>query len=158
MVFATIPLTEDVPGATRLFDVVFVLVAVFTLLQAPTLQPLARALHLTEPGAPTDLTIEAAPLGGLRADVLQAQIPAGSGMAGATIRDLRITELGAVAPLVIRDARNLVPDLNFRLAPGDTLLVLAPQGSRTATAARLRDVANNGPLARWHRPGDQPAR
>ncbi len=90
--------------------------------------------------------------------MLQAQIPAGSGMTGATIRDLRIAELGAVATLVIRDGRNLVPDLNFRLAPGDTLLVLAPQGSRTATAARLRDVANNGPLARWHRPGHQPAR
>ena len=41
VVLATIPLSEDVPGATRLFDVVFVFVLVFTLLQAPPLPWLA---------------------------------------------------------------------------------------------------------------------
>ena len=41
IVLATIPLAADLAGADRLFDVVFVLVVVFTLVQAPTL-PLGR--------------------------------------------------------------------------------------------------------------------
>ena len=39
IVLATVPLTEGTAGATRLFDVVFVLVALGTLLHAPTLAP-----------------------------------------------------------------------------------------------------------------------
>jgi len=46
IVLATIPMTTGVPGAGRIFDTVFVLVVVFTLLQGPTLAPLARWLRL----------------------------------------------------------------------------------------------------------------
>lgn len=42
IVLATIPLSLRVPGAARLFDVVFVLVVIFTLVQAGTLAPVAR--------------------------------------------------------------------------------------------------------------------
>lgn len=45
MVLATIPLSERVPGADRLFDPVFVLVVIFTLLQAGTLDPAERRLR-----------------------------------------------------------------------------------------------------------------
>ena len=43
IVLATIPLSAHVPGATRLFDQVFVIVVVFTLLQGPTLPWVAQA-------------------------------------------------------------------------------------------------------------------
>ena len=36
--------TSDLPGAERLFDAVFVLVIIFTLVQAGTLAPVARLL------------------------------------------------------------------------------------------------------------------
>lgn len=37
IVLAAIPMSARVPGATRVFDIVFVVVVVFTLVQAPTL-------------------------------------------------------------------------------------------------------------------------
>jgi len=47
IVLATVPLTAGTPGARRLFDLVFVLVVVFTLVQAPALPWVARRLGVT---------------------------------------------------------------------------------------------------------------
>src|SRR5947208_1138625 len=74
IVLATIPMTEGVRGATRLFDVVFVLVTVFTFVQAPALGPLARALHLVAADPERELDVEAAPLDRLAADLLTVHV------------------------------------------------------------------------------------
>src|SRR5689334_9859399 len=47
IVLATIPLSAGTPGADGLFDAVFVLVIIFTLVQASTLGPAARMLGVT---------------------------------------------------------------------------------------------------------------
>ena len=47
IVLATIPISARLPGATKLFDLVFVVVVVFTLLQGPTLPWVARRLKVT---------------------------------------------------------------------------------------------------------------
>ena len=49
IVLATIPMTRGLPAADRIFDVVFLLVVVFTLVQGPTLPALARRLRVAEP-------------------------------------------------------------------------------------------------------------
>src|SRR4051812_45670591 len=46
IVLATIPLAQGVPGATQIFDLVFVLVVVLTIAQGPTLPWAARRLRL----------------------------------------------------------------------------------------------------------------
>ena len=48
IVLATIPVVEGAPGALRIFDVVFVVVVVSVLLQAPSLPWLARRLGIEE--------------------------------------------------------------------------------------------------------------
>src|SRR4051794_17438865 len=62
IVLATIPLAEDVPGATQLFDIVFVLVIIDTLVTSPTLPWLAKVLRVARRSEPRDLDVEAAPL------------------------------------------------------------------------------------------------
>ncbi len=52
VVLATIPLAAGVPGSERLFDMVFVMVVVYTLLTGPTLPWLAKRLDLITPLEP----------------------------------------------------------------------------------------------------------
>src|SRR5258705_13994703 len=49
IVLATIPLSLNGPGATKLFDVVFVLVVIYTILQGGTIAPAARWLGVSAP-------------------------------------------------------------------------------------------------------------
>src|SRR5262249_58064461 len=87
---ATIPMSAHLPGATRLFDIVFIVVVINTLLQGPTLPWTARRLRVTAPAEPLDVDVEAAPLGELHADLLQAQIPPASRLHGVEIFQLRL--------------------------------------------------------------------
>ena len=75
IVLATIPLAEGVPQADRIFDVVFVLVLLFTLLQGPSLPWLARRLGVLDENAAHEVDIDVAPLESLGADMLQVHVP-----------------------------------------------------------------------------------
>lgn len=151
IVVATIPVTEGVPGATRVLDVVFVLVIVYTLVQAPTLPHLGRLLQVIDRARPTDLEVEAAPLEEVGADLLQLAVPPGSRLPGTYVGELRLPD-GAQVTLVVRDGASLVPDAETRLRAGDSLLVVTTTGVREQTERRLRDVARDGTLARWYAP------
>jgi len=61
IVFATIPLSAGVPGARALFDIVFVLVVLFTLVQGTTLPAAARLLRVTVPDQPAGRHVAPAP-------------------------------------------------------------------------------------------------
>jgi cell volume regulation protein A len=149
IVLATIPLTARVPGATRLFDVVFVLVVVYTLVQGTTLAPVARLTRVTATGEAADLAVESAPLEQMRADLLQLEITSGSRLAGVHIDELRLP-LGAVVTLILREGRGFVPDRDTRLRTGDNLLIVATVDSRETAERRLRAISRRGRLARWH--------
>ncbi|MGC4805804.1 potassium/proton antiporter [Micromonospora sp. DT233] len=148
VVLATIPLSERVPGAERLFDVVFVLVIIFTLLQAGTLAPAARWLGVTAPAEPAEIRVEIAPLERMRADLLQVQVPEQSRLAGVHVDELRLP-VGASVTLVLRDGTGFVPAPDTRLKAGDNLLIVATAGVRDAAERRLRAVSRRGRLARW---------
>jgi cell volume regulation protein A len=148
IVLATIPLTEAVPGATGLFDAVFVLVVVFTLVQGGTLPPVARRLGVTAPGEAAELRVETAPLERMQADLLQLEIPAGSRLAGVHVDELRLP-VGAAVTLVLRDGTGFVPQMDTRLKVGDSLLIVATSDVRDAVERRLRSVSRRGRLARW---------
>jgi cell volume regulation protein A len=148
IVLATIPMSAGVPGATRLFDIVFIVVVINTLLQGPTLPWIAYRLKVTAPAEPLDVDVEAAPLEALHADLLQAQIPPGSRLHGVEIFELRLPAQASVA-LIVRGGDGFVPTPTTTLRAGDRLLIVATPTVRDQTERRLRAVSRAGKLAGW---------
>jgi potassium/hydrogen antiporter len=148
IVLATIPLSERVDGATRLFDIVFVMVVIYTLLTAPTLPRVARILRVARRSEPRDLEVEAAPLDRIAADLLMVTISPRSLMHGVEVGELRLPQ-GASVSLVVREGHTLVPTERTVLRHGDELLVVSPRKNREETERRLRAVSLRGRLAHW---------
>ena len=115
-----------------LFDLVFVLVVIFTLVQAPTLPWVARRLGLATAHHRVDLDVETTPLDELGAELLEIDIGPGSRIAGVRVFELRLP-LGANVALVVREGRSFVPRDNDVLRHGDQLLVVAPSAVRERT-------------------------
>lgn len=149
VVLATIPLSQRLPGAEQVFDVVFLLVIVFTLVQAPTLPWLARRLDVLDDELSAEITVESAPLEDIDADVLQFEVPPGSHLHGVTIGELRLPK-GAVVGLIVRDHESMVPAREIRLRHGDQLLIVVPRKLREDVERRLRAVSRAGRLAGWY--------
>ena len=148
IVLATIPLSAGVPGAARIFDQVFVIVVVFTMLQGPTLPWVARRLEITALAEPLEIVVETAPLEELHAELLQAQVPDGSRLHGVEVFELRLPAQANLA-LIVRDGQGLVPGPTTRLHTGDRLLIVVPAAVRERTERRLRAVSRAGKLAGW---------
>lgn len=148
IILATIPMVSGVPGSERIFNIVFVLVVVYTLVQGPTLPWLARKLGLGKGGEAADLGIESAPLERLRGHLLSVAIPEGSRMHGVEVGELRLPP-GAAVTLVVRDEKSFVPSPATVLRRGDELLVVATDPVRDAAERRLRAVGQGGKLAGW---------
>jgi len=148
IVFATIPLAEGVDGADRLFDIVFVMVVIYTLLSGPTLPMVARVLKVARRSEPRDLDLEAAPLERIAADLLQITISPVSKLHGVEVGELRLPR-GSSVSMVIREGETLVPERRTVLRHGDDLLVVTPRKQRERTERRLREVSARGRLAQW---------
>ncbi|WP_306214311.1 potassium/proton antiporter [Actinoplanes sp. RD1] len=148
IVLATIPLSAGTPGAGGLFNAVFVLVIIFTLVQAGTLAPVARRLGITAPEETVEVHVETAPLERMHADLLQIDIDRGSRLAGVHIDELRLP-VGASVTLIVRDGAGFVPGPDTRMRTGDSLLIVATADVRDTAERRLRAVSRRGRLARW---------
>ncbi|HYO36137.1 MAG TPA: potassium/proton antiporter [Geodermatophilus sp.] len=148
IVLATFPLTADVPGATRVFDTVFVIVVVFTLVQGWSLPWVARRLGIAAPLTPREIEVESAPLEELDAELVQLRVPEGSRLHGVYLPELRLPDDAAVV-LIVRDGRSFVPDGTTRLMRGDQALLVSARGSRPEAERRLRAVSRAGRLASW---------
>lgn len=149
IVLATIPLSAGVAGSRDLFNVVFVAVVIYTLVQAAPLVRLAAACGVLTDAA-RDVEVEAAPLERVSADLLQIHVPRGSRLAGVEVGELRLP-VGASVSLVVRSDATFVPHRTDRIAIGDDLLVVAERSVREATETRLHDVGRHGRLAGWGR-------
>nr|WP_239091581.1 potassium/proton antiporter [Streptomyces sp. SID14478] len=148
IILATIPMVTGVADSRRIFNIVFVLVVVYTLIQGPTLPWLARKLSLGDSSEAADLGIESAPLERLRGHLLSVSVPKSSRMHGVEVGELRLPK-GAAVTLVVRDGTSFVPGPTTVLRRGDELLVVATDPVRDAAEARLRAVAHGGKLAGW---------
>lgn len=149
IVLATIPMSVGLPGAERIFDVVFVLVVLFTLLQGPTLPWVARRTGATLEVGARDVEIESAPLDDLDAILLQFGIPDGSRLAGVEIQELRLPR-GAVLTLLLRDGELFVPHGRTVLRAHDHALIATARGHRALIEERLRHISRAGRLAQWY--------
>ncbi|MFE9425150.1 potassium/proton antiporter [Kitasatospora sp. NPDC006697] len=148
IVLATIPLVSGMPHARDGFNIVFVLVVVFTLVQGPTLPWLARRLRIGEGALGQDLGIESAPLEHLHGRLLSVTLSAESRISGVEVSELRLPA-GAAVTLVVRAESSFVPDKATVLRAGDELLVVTTDAAGEATEQRLRAVDRGGKLAGW---------
>src|SRR3954470_20043234 len=151
IVLATIPLARGVPGATRIFDVVVVLVVGLTLVQGPTLPWAARLFGVSGSVTAVGLEVESSPLGALDADVVTVRIGPGSALHGVEVFELRLPSRANIN-LVIRDGEPFVPTPRTELRHGDELIVVTAAAARAKAERRLREVSAGGKLAGWRRP------
>ncbi|MGA8118173.1 MAG: potassium/proton antiporter [Actinocatenispora sp.] len=148
IVLATFPVVAHVPGSGRLFNIVFVLVVVFTVVQAPTLPWLARRLRLVASDPTRDLQLESAPLDVLDADLIHVVVSPGSRLRNVAIWELRLPD-PAVVTMVVRAGRAFVPTERTPIRAGDELLVMTTNRVRPQVERRLRAVGRAGRRAEW---------
>ncbi len=148
IVLATVPATLGTANAARIFNLVFVLVIIFTLVQAPTLPWVARRLGLAESVRSVDLDVETTPLETMGADVIQVTVGERSRLHGVELFELRLPP-GANVTLVVRDGKGFVPEGRTVLRHGDQLLVVSTADVRHKAEQRIRDVDEGGRLAGW---------
>lgn len=148
IVMATVPMSNGLPAAERIFDVTFLLVVTFTLVQGPSLPWVAKRTGMLETGRSREVDIDSAPLENIGATLLQVGIPEGSRLAGVYLDELYLPERTVVA-LVIRDGEAVAPGPETVLRNRDHLIVVTPVASAGETERRLRAVSRAGRLASW---------
>ncbi|UNB53001.1 potassium/proton antiporter [Mycolicibacterium sp. YH-1] len=148
VVLATFPIVAGVPDSSRLLNIVFLLVVVFTLVQGPSLRPIAQALGLITRESTREIQVEAAPLDVLDAELLTMTVQPTSRLHNVTILELRLPD-PAVITLIIRDGHTFVPLPDTRIEAGDELLIVTTSKIRAAAESRLRAVSRRGKLAHW---------
>jgi len=125
IILATFPVLAGVAGARRVFDVVFFVVVVSTVLQGTPIRWLVRRLGLEAPGPPPPRAIleivSREPLGG---EVLSFYVEPASAVAGSAIADLPFPE-GATVMLIVRGKELVPPRGPTQLQPGDHVYVFA---------------------------------
>jgi cell volume regulation protein A len=148
VVLATVPLTVGAKNVDWIFELVFVLVVIFTLVQGPTLPWVAQRLGLIEEHRSLDLSVEATPLEELRAELIQISVGPLSKLHGVEVFELRLPE-GANVTLVVRSGKGFVPENNTTIRRGDQLLIVATDEVRRRAENRVRAVSQHGRLAGW---------
>ena len=130
IVLATFPVLAGAPGAARLFDLVFFIVVVNTVVQGGSVGWLTRKLGLQskEPPAPQAvLAIESRqPLQG---ELMSFYIDPALVVVGVPLEELPLPEGSAVA-LIIRGAELVPPKPGTLLQAGDHVHIIAPPGDR----------------------------
>ena len=147
IVLATIPLAHGLDSSLDLFNMTFVAVVVYTIVQAAPLGKLAKWCGV-ESTRGRDVEIDAAPLERISADLLQIHVPASSKLAGVEVGELRLPP-GASVTMVVRDGSTMVPHRTTRIRVDDELLVVTTRELRETVERRFRLVAEQGRLAGW---------
>jgi cell volume regulation protein A len=125
IILATYPVLSGVPGGERIFDLVFFVVVVSTLLQGTPIRWLARKLDLVAPGPPAPRAVlEIVSRDPLAGEVLSYYVEEASAVAGSTIADLPFPE-GATVMLIVRGSELVPPRGATTLEPGDHVYVFA---------------------------------
>ena len=140
IVLATFALSSDVTHSQTIFNDVFFIVLVSTVVQGTTLEWLARQLRLVNPTSRAhEAPLEVAPMS--RLELVDFAVAPDHAINGAAVRELGLPRDALVA-VVSRDGESIPPQGNTVVEAGDRLFVLAPH-------SRLADVEDV--FARWRR-------
>lgn len=148
IMLATLPITAGLPSAHRIFDVTFLLVVMFTLVQGPLLPTLSKRLGVVEPDQAGELEIESAPMEEIGATMLTFDVPAGSRLRGVAVGELRLPPSTLIA-MILRDDGLFVPNGRDVLRPGDHLILATTEEDRGRVERRLEAVSRGGRLVYW---------
>jgi len=122
IVLATFPITATHPDGALIFNLVFFVVLVSVAVQGVSVGGLGRRLGLEAETAPWAAVVDALPLEGVDADLIEVAVTPDLPIAGHPIREVPLPH-GALLTAVVRGGRTSVPTAATRLQPGDLLLV-----------------------------------
>jgi cell volume regulation protein A len=133
-------LSSDVPEANTIFNAVFFVVVISTIVQGTTLERVAGRLGLLSLAPPAvDAPIEVAPRSKL--ELIDFVVSPDHAIAGSAVRELGLPR-NAIVAVVGRGDESIPPRGSTILQPGDRLFVLAPR----SMGQDIDDV-----FARWRR-------
>jgi potassium/hydrogen antiporter len=139
-VLGTIVLSEDVHDGKTIFNAVFFVVVVSTLVQGTTLEWVAEKLQVVSLAPRASVPpLEVSHLGSL--DLIDFDVAPDHAIAGAAVRELGLPRTALVA-VVARGDETIPPRGSTIIQPGDRLFVLAPRQMRP----EIEDV-----FSRWRR-------
>ena len=145
IVLATFVLSAGVGASDTIFNAIFFVVILSALLQAPTLEPLARRLGLATESRPFyEPPVEVGPVGSLGADVLEHAVSRGDAVVGTLVRDIGLPRT-AIVMLLVREELGIPPRGSIRIEEGDRLYVLASAGVSREVRSLLR-AWRQGPM------------
>jgi potassium/hydrogen antiporter len=140
IVLGTIVLSEDVHDGKTIFNAVFFVVVVSTLVQGTTLEWVAEKLQVVSLAPRASVPpLEVSHLGSL--DLIDFDVAPDHAIAGAAVRELGLPRTALVA-VVARGDETIPPRGSTVIQPGDRLFVLAPRQMRP----EIEDV-----FSRWRR-------
>jgi cell volume regulation protein A len=140
IVLATFALSSRVPHKETIFNAVFFVVVVSTIVQGTTLERIARSLGLVSPApAVPEAPLEVGPMSQL--DLVEFAVAEDHAVSGSAVRQLGLPRNALIA-VVHRNGEALPPRGSTILRPRDRLFVLVPHKNR----ADLEDV-----FSRWRR-------
>jgi len=140
IVLATFVLSSDVPHKETIFNAVFFVVVVSTIVQGTTLEWVARRLGLISPAPPVhEAPLEVGPLSKL--DLVDFAVAGDHAVNGSAVRALGLPRDSLIA-VINRDGESIPPRGSTVVQAGDRLFVLVPRTVR----ADLEDV-----FSRWRR-------
>jgi cell volume regulation protein A len=140
IVLATFVLSSGVPHKETIFNAVFFVVVVSTIVQGTTLEWVAERLGLTSPAPPVhEPPLEVGPLSKL--DLVDFAVAGDHAVNGSEVRELGLPRDSLIA-VINRDGDAIPPRGSTVIQPGDRLYVLVPRKQR----ADLEDV-----FTRWRR-------
>lgn len=128
IVLATLALTDGVPQADAIFNVVFFIVITSAVVQGGTALPLLRRLDLSTETPTSTVIADALPLAGTELDLVEVLVDEGSALADRSLRELSAPD-GALVVAVVRADDALVPGGDTLLHAGDLLVMTTTDGA-----------------------------
>ncbi len=142
---ATFPVIAGIEGSELLFNAIFFVVVISTLLQGFTFEPLARRLGLTtgEAALPRPV-VETGMIQELGGDVLAFRVEPGDAAVGRMIKELGLPR-EALINLIVRAEQALLPRGSTVVEAGDELHILVRRETRNEIT-RLLGTWRGGPI------------
>ncbi len=138
IVFATYPLTEGLPIANEIFNIVFFIALVSVLIQGTFFIPLAKKLDLISEDETTLKTFTDYS-GEIYADLLEVEIPIGLGLKEKAIMDLDIPD-DVLIVMIRRNDKLITPKGTTMIKEGDTLMISGDEESLIKIDSRNKEA------------------
>lgn len=142
---ATFPVIAGVEGSSQLFNIIFFVVVITTVVQGVTFESLAERLGLTttEPALPEPL-VETGVIQELGGEVLAYRVRPSDALVGRMVKEMGLPRT-ALVNLIVRAGAALPPRGSTVVASGDELHLLVRREAR-AEVAELTNTWREGPI------------